>query len=113
MAIHSGILACRIPRTEEPGGPQSTESQRVGHNRSDLARTQNERYNGLKSKFSESLPLALIPYPLEDRSKEGAAHARPLQLRSLRTPVPAVPPHTWAVGPETGLGTQTHQNWLL
>jgi len=29
MATHSGILAWRIPRTEEPGGLQSTGSQRV------------------------------------------------------------------------------------
>ena len=32
MAIHSSILAWRIPWTEEPGGLQSTRSQRVGHN---------------------------------------------------------------------------------
>ena len=32
MAIHSSILAWRILRTEEPGGLQSIESQRVGHN---------------------------------------------------------------------------------
>ena len=31
MAIHSGILAWRIPWTEEPGGPHSMELQRVGH----------------------------------------------------------------------------------
>ena len=31
MAIHSSILAWRIPWTEEPGGLQSTGSQRVGH----------------------------------------------------------------------------------
>ena len=31
MAIHSHILAWRIPRTEEPGGPQSMELQRVRH----------------------------------------------------------------------------------
>ena len=31
MAAHSSIFAWRIPRTEEPGGPQSTGSQRVGH----------------------------------------------------------------------------------
>ena len=31
MATHSSILAWRIPRTEEPGGVQSTGSQRVGH----------------------------------------------------------------------------------
>ena len=31
MAIHSSILAWRIPWTEEPGWPQSMGSQRVGH----------------------------------------------------------------------------------
>ena len=32
MATHSSILTWRIPWTEEPGGPQSLESQRVRHN---------------------------------------------------------------------------------
>ena len=32
MATHSNILAWEIPRTEEPDRPQSTGSQRVGHN---------------------------------------------------------------------------------
>ena len=32
MATHSSILAWRIPSTEEPGGLQSTGSQRVGQN---------------------------------------------------------------------------------
>ena len=31
MATHSGILAWRIPWTEEPGGLQSMGSQRVRH----------------------------------------------------------------------------------
>ena len=31
MAIHSSILAWRIPWTEDPGGLQSMGSQRVGH----------------------------------------------------------------------------------
>ena len=31
MATHSGILAWRIPRTEEPGGLQSMGSQTVGN----------------------------------------------------------------------------------
>ena len=31
MATHSSILAWEIPWTEEPGGPQSTGLQRVGH----------------------------------------------------------------------------------
>ena len=32
MAIHSSILAWRIPWTEGPGGLQSMGSQTVGHN---------------------------------------------------------------------------------
>ena len=31
MATHCSILAWEIPWTEDPGGRQSTESQRVGH----------------------------------------------------------------------------------
>ena len=31
MATHSGVLTWRIPLTEEPGGPESMGSQRVGH----------------------------------------------------------------------------------
>ena len=31
MATHFSSLAWKIPRTEEPGGLQSMESQRVGH----------------------------------------------------------------------------------
>jgi len=31
MATHSSIVTWKIPRTEEPGGLQSMESQRVGH----------------------------------------------------------------------------------
>ena len=32
MATHSSLLDWRIPWMEEPGGLQSTGSQRVGHN---------------------------------------------------------------------------------
>ena len=39
MAPHSNILAWRIPWTEEPGGLQSTGSQRVGQDGSDGACT--------------------------------------------------------------------------
>ena len=31
MATHSSVPAWRIPWTEEPGGPRSMGSQRVGH----------------------------------------------------------------------------------
>ena len=37
MATHSGILACRIPLTEEPGRLQFIESGRVRHDWSDFA----------------------------------------------------------------------------
>ena len=36
MATHSSVLAWRIPWTEEPGGLQSIEWQRVRHDWSDL-----------------------------------------------------------------------------
>ena len=39
MATHSSTLALRIPWTEEPGGLQSTGSQRVRHNRATNAFT--------------------------------------------------------------------------
>ena len=37
MAIHSSVLAWRIPGMEEPGGLPSMGLHRVGHYRSDLA----------------------------------------------------------------------------
>ena len=37
MATHSGVLAWRIPGTEEPGRLPSMELHRVGHDWSDLA----------------------------------------------------------------------------
>ena len=37
MAIHSSVLAWRIPGTGEPGGPPSMGSHTVGHDWSDLA----------------------------------------------------------------------------
>ena len=39
MATHSSILAWRVLCTEEPGGLQSTRSQRVGHDRRDSTQT--------------------------------------------------------------------------
>ena len=40
MAIHSSILAWEVPKTEETGGLQSPDLQRVGH---DLATKQQGR----------------------------------------------------------------------
>ena len=47
MASHSRILAWNIPKTEEPGGLQSTGSQRVRHDWSDLACTHMKRLKEL------------------------------------------------------------------
>ena len=47
MTTHSSILAWRIPWTEGPGGLQSKGLQRVGHDWSDLARTQAEPINNV------------------------------------------------------------------
>ena len=38
MATHSGILVWRNPWTEEPGGLQTMESQRVGHKELDMTK---------------------------------------------------------------------------
>ena len=47
MAIHSNILAWRIPRTEELGMPQSIGLQRVRHNWSNWAYTECIYFNPL------------------------------------------------------------------
>ena len=61
MAIHSSILAWRIPWPEEPGRLQSMGCQRVRHDLSDLACT---HYHFLGSEFEEeggACPLHFIP----------------------------------------------------
>ena len=47
MANHSGILAQRIPWTEEPGGPQTMGSQRVRHNT--VTNTHTHTHTGFKT----------------------------------------------------------------
>ena len=44
IAIHSNILDWKIPWTEEPGGLQSMDSQRVGH---DLVTKQQLPFNNI------------------------------------------------------------------
>ena len=44
METHSNILDWKIPWTEEPGGLQSTDSQRVGH---DLVTKQQLPFNNI------------------------------------------------------------------
>ena len=56
MAIHSSILAWKIPWTEEPGGLQSMGSQRVGH---DLATSLTFTVTFIKRLFSSFLISAI------------------------------------------------------
>ena len=51
MATYSNIHAWEIPRTEEPGGPQSTRFQRSGHN---LATKQQQVHTLLGSKMCDT-----------------------------------------------------------
>ena len=44
MATHSSTLAWRIPWTEEPGRLESMGSQRVGHDKSNLAHMHTYRF---------------------------------------------------------------------
>ena len=55
MATHSTILAWRILWREEPGGLQTMEFQRVGHDLSDLACTHTHMYIKLYKCITESL----------------------------------------------------------
>ena len=57
MAIHSNILAWRIPWTEEPGGLLSKGSQRVGHNWATNNTTTTMACGQVKSTFHYQLHL--------------------------------------------------------
>ena len=51
MTTYSSILAWKMPRTEEPGGLQSTGSQRVGH---DWARCKDSSISAAELDFISS-----------------------------------------------------------
>ena len=62
MATHSGILAWRIPWTEEPGGLQSMGSQRVRHECKDLTHTQGPHLIvRIETRYMDDLILSLHP----------------------------------------------------
>ena len=58
MATHSSILAWRIPWTEEPGGLQSTGSQRVVHNWAISLSKWAEYHNLHRDKWGIQRPIA-------------------------------------------------------
>ena len=55
IATHSNILTWRIPWTEEPGGPRSTRSQRVGQDWSDWEYTHGLRHSSPDKAWLSSL----------------------------------------------------------
>ena len=63
MATHSSILAWRISWTEEPGGLQSTGSQRVGQDWSSLAHI---FYHNKKKIPFNIIPILLVSYKYYD-----------------------------------------------
>ena len=59
VATLASILAWRIPQTEEPGGLQSMGSQRVGHDRNDLAAGLNDRISSSPTSDQRQVPVQL------------------------------------------------------
>ena len=55
MLTHSSILTWRIPWTEEPGGLQSIESQRVSRDWSDLAQHSAYTFRETQAKKKNSI----------------------------------------------------------
>ena len=64
MATHSSIIAWRTPWTEEPGGLQSTGSQRVGY---DLAIKQQQQHTEYTKNFQNSAVRKHIPTHQKER----------------------------------------------
>ena len=52
IATHSSVLAWRLPWTEEPGGLQCMESQRIRHSWSDWARVHTDEHKGKPDRSS-------------------------------------------------------------
>ena len=59
MTPHSGILAWKIPWTEEPCGLQSMRTQRAGHNQV-TEHTQNTDYEGPSHLLYHLIPHNLV-----------------------------------------------------
>ena len=60
MTPHFSVLAWRVPGTEEPGGLQS---QGVGHNRSNLARTHAPPTGGCAGILQDIYAASMVPNP--------------------------------------------------
>ena len=74
MAIHSSILAWRIPWREEPGGLKSIGSQRIGHNWSNLACTLGKAMAPHSSTLTWKIPWMEKPSRLQSMGSRRVGH---------------------------------------
>ena len=81
MATHSSILVWRIPWTEEPGGLQSIESKRVGHDWSNLACTHTCKGELLRHKNGCGQEHATMRWPIQKVPDTLWVHLRYIQNR--------------------------------
>ena len=68
MAVHSSILACRIPWTEDPGGLQPMGLQRAGHCRSDLVQHSRSSNNKTNTGVGRALLKGVLSQVVNQRS---------------------------------------------
>ena len=80
MATHSSILACKIPRTEEPGRLQSMGSQRVGNN---LVMKRQQQINEEPSIFSFLFYHSVRIVPLWSTHHSSHFQMRKVRLREV------------------------------
>ena len=98
MATHSSILAWRIPWSEEPGGLQSMELQRVRHDWSDLACMHAVYFPGtVKNQPASSEDIMWVRFlDLEDLPEESmATHSC---ILAWRIPWTEKPGRLWSAG---------------
>ena len=70
MAILPGILAWRIPWTQEPGGVQSPQGHRLGHDRSDFTHTHTRTHTHTHTRthtHTKVLVLSVAWYALDPK----------------------------------------------
>ena len=86
MATHSSILAWRIPCTEEAGRLQSTGSQRVGHDWSDLANkysvyihTHLQMFHIYRYRYIYHIYLKIRKWVISQRSRKRSENPKSLQ----------------------------------
>ena len=112
MATHSSTLAWRIPGTEEPGGLQSTGSQRVRHDWSDVAHTQ-ELASGQRSGMMEHPLWWWVTPTVTGKSSSWAALAGAELLLSVSGPAGCSCQDLWRWLLRWLCGVSLHQLRLL